>query len=165
MHPNPLSLSRIFRPYPSHCPLPTDHCFPLALTCRRIYRAAMRNAVHRGPAETDCPRPGLGKTGGEALPLVTSPGLVGFRGTSRLGCHRHPMMIQQFQALPMKPEPDLRPIFTLGTALRWGIFTLDLGAECSNELNSPLAVSASVDCGVADPGGLFASCHANRNSH
>jgi len=57
----------------------------------------------------------------------------------------------------MKPKPNSKPIFKLGTALMWGIFILDLGAECSNELNSPLAVSASVDCGVADPGGLFAS--------
>ena len=64
MHPTPFSLSRFFRPYPSHCPLPTDHGFPLAHACRRIYRAAMRSAVNRVPAETDCPGRCLGKTGG-----------------------------------------------------------------------------------------------------
>ena len=58
--------------------------FALALPSCRIYRAVMRNAVNRVPAETDCPGWGLGKTGGEALPLVKSPGLVGFRGIGRL---------------------------------------------------------------------------------
>jgi len=54
--------------------------FPLVFFQRRIYRAAMRDAVNRVPAETDCPGWGLGKTGGEALPAVKLPGLVGFRG-------------------------------------------------------------------------------------
>ena len=35
------------------------------------------------------------------------------------------------------------------------IFTSDFGADCSTELNSPPAVSALVNGGVAEPGGLL----------
>jgi hypothetical protein len=37
------------------------------------------------------------------------------------------------------------------------IFRLDFGANNSYEFNSPPAVSASFNCGVAEPGGLIIS--------
>jgi hypothetical protein len=37
------------------------------------------------------------------------------------------------------------------------IFRSDFGANNSSELNSPPAVSASFNCGVAEPGGLIIS--------
>ena len=43
----------------------------------------------------------------------------------------------------------------LATSSMKPIFLLDFGAECSKELNSPPAVSTSVNGGVAEPGGLF----------
>ena len=64
---------------------PKPALFPLALPSRRIYRAAMRNAVNRVPAETDCPGWCLGKMGGEFLPALMSPSLVEFRESCRLG--------------------------------------------------------------------------------
>ena len=45
--------------------------------------------------------------------------------------------------------------FELGKAQIRRIFTLDFGAECPNELNSSPVVSAPVNGGVAEPGGLL----------
>ena len=43
----------------------------------------------------------------------------------------------------------------LGVARLWRIFALNFGADRSPGLNSPPAVSAPLNCGVADPGGLI----------
>jgi hypothetical protein len=45
------------------------------------------------------------------------------------------------------------------------IFPSDFGAKRSTELNSPPAVSAPVNGGVAEPGGLFISEYGYRNPH
>ena len=62
-------------PPTAYSPEPKACLFPLPYPLSQLYRAGMRNAVNRVPAETVCPGRGLGKTGGETLPPGKSPGL------------------------------------------------------------------------------------------
>ena len=62
-------------PPTAYSPEPKACLFPLPYPLSQLYRAGMRNAVKRVPAETVCPGRGLGKTGGETLPPGKSPGL------------------------------------------------------------------------------------------
>jgi len=70
--PGPFPASGFPAPLPlltprAQCLVPRAYPNPLALASLRIYCAAMLsqalNTVNRGPAKTDCPGRGLGKTG------------------------------------------------------------------------------------------------------